>query len=124
MLRNFDRLTPSPSPLPRVEKSSDQVIKPVNTDALTKWVGFYTEDVLRDMAQLAPMLETLGYDPEANPPNYRQMLTDRGEDADEDQDGDEEDAEGEVRIARTEMRTNRTEVWFRVLSIGQIHTIG
>ncbi|KAF0302643.1 Protein-tyrosine sulfotransferase 2 [Amphibalanus amphitrite] len=79
----------------RVEKSSDQVVRPVNTDALTKWVGWYAEDVVRDMAQLAPMLETLGYDPEANPPNYRQLQTDRGHEFDEDQDGDEEDAEEE-----------------------------
>ena len=109
LLHNFNRLTPSPSLCPRVEKSSDQVIKPVNTDALSKWVGFYSEDVLKDMAHLAPMLETLGYDPEANPPNYRQLRTDRGEDADEDLDRDEEDAEGEVRTARTEGRSLR--IW-------------
>lgn len=54
----------------RVERSSDQVIKPVNLEALTKWVGHIPEDVLQDMSNLAPMLSVLGYDPFANPPNY------------------------------------------------------
>ena len=58
-------------------------MKPVNLDALSKWVGQIPEDVIKDMAvvccnmfiticiiQLAPMLERLGYDPTANPPNY------------------------------------------------------
>lgn len=54
----------------RVERSSDQVIKPINLEALTKWVGNIPEDVIRDMADIAPMLSVLGYDPYANPPNY------------------------------------------------------
>lgn len=54
----------------RLERSTDQVIKPINTEALTKWVGQLPEDVVRDMPTLAPMLVTLGYDPMANPPNY------------------------------------------------------
>lgn len=54
----------------RVERSSDQVIKPVNLEALTKWVDNIPEDVVRDMAEIAPMLSVLGYDPYANPPNY------------------------------------------------------
>lgn len=54
----------------RVERSSDQVIKPVNVDALTKWVGQMPKDVVADMADIAPMLAKLGYDPAANPPNY------------------------------------------------------
>ena len=73
--------------LSKVERSSDQVIKPVNLDALSKWVGHIPDDVVEDMAEIAPMLahfgkntiinehnsETLvivGYDPEGNPPNY------------------------------------------------------
>ncbi|KAL1490256.1 hypothetical protein ABEB36_012982 [Hypothenemus hampei] len=56
--------------LSKVERSSDQVIKPVNLEALTKWVGNIPEDVIRDMAEIAPMLSVLGYDPYANPPNY------------------------------------------------------
>lgn len=56
--------------LSKVERSSDQVIKPVNLEALTKWVGNIPEDVVRDMAEIAPMLSVLGYDPYANPPEY------------------------------------------------------
>ena len=54
----------------RLERSTDQVIKPINLEALSKWVGQIPEDVVKDMASIAPMLETLGYDPNANPPNY------------------------------------------------------
>ncbi|KAG7263882.1 hypothetical protein CRUP_034221 [Coryphaenoides rupestris] len=57
--------------LSKVERSTDQVMKPVNTDALDKWVGHIPADVLRDMADIAPMLQRLGYDPRANPPDYR-----------------------------------------------------
>ncbi|XP_012946345.1 protein-tyrosine sulfotransferase 1 [Aplysia californica] len=56
--------------LSKTEKSTDQVIKPVNVDALSKWVGSIPDDVVRDMESIAPMLRTLGYDPKANPPNY------------------------------------------------------
>lgn len=56
--------------LSKVERSSDQVVKPVNLDALSKWVGHIPEDVIADMAEVAPMLKTMGYDPHANPPNY------------------------------------------------------
>lgn len=64
--------TPSSSRLNtlRVERSSDQVIKPVNLEALSKWVGNIPDDVVRDMADIAPMLSVLGYDPYANPPDY------------------------------------------------------
>ncbi|VDO36552.1 unnamed protein product [Onchocerca flexuosa] len=44
-----------------VERSTDQVIKPVNLDALTKWVGTFGEDVIQEMASLAPMLAELGF---------------------------------------------------------------
>nr|XP_014347082.1 PREDICTED: protein-tyrosine sulfotransferase 1 isoform X2 [Latimeria chalumnae]XP_014347086.1 PREDICTED: protein-tyrosine sulfotransferase 1 isoform X2 [Latimeria chalumnae]XP_014347090.1 PREDICTED: protein-tyrosine sulfotransferase 1 isoform X2 [Latimeria chalumnae]XP_014347094.1 PREDICTED: protein-tyrosine sulfotransferase 1 isoform X2 [Latimeria chalumnae]XP_014347099.1 PREDICTED: protein-tyrosine sulfotransferase 1 isoform X2 [Latimeria chalumnae]XP_014347108.1 PREDICTED: protein-tyrosi len=56
--------------LSKVERSTDQVIKPVNVEALSKWVGKIPSDVLRDMPVIAPMLAKLGYDPYANPPNY------------------------------------------------------
>uniref|UniRef100_A0A3B1J056 Protein-tyrosine sulfotransferase n=1 Tax=Astyanax mexicanus TaxID=7994 RepID=A0A3B1J056_ASTMX len=56
--------------LSKVERSTDQVIKPVNVEALSKWVGKIPVDVLRDMPVIAPMLARLGYDPHANPPNY------------------------------------------------------
>ena len=54
----------------RTEKSSDQIIKPVNLEALNKWVGKIPDDVVKDMSKIAPMLRTLGYDPDGNPPNY------------------------------------------------------
>ncbi|XP_052023483.1 protein-tyrosine sulfotransferase 2 isoform X2 [Apodemus sylvaticus] len=56
--------------LSKIERSTDQVIKPVNLEALSKWSGHIPRDVVRDMAQIAPMLARLGYDPYANPPNY------------------------------------------------------
>lgn len=56
--------------LSNVERSSDQVVRPVNLDALDKWVGHIPADVRADMAELAPMLSVLGYDPWANPPRY------------------------------------------------------
>ncbi|XP_044312065.1 protein-tyrosine sulfotransferase 1 [Varanus komodoensis] len=56
--------------LSKVERSTDQVVKPVNVEALSKWVGKIPADVLRDLPAIAPMLAKLGYDPFANPPNY------------------------------------------------------
>ena len=46
--------------LSKVERSSDQVIKPVNLEALSKWVGHIPDDVLEDMASIAPMLAHFG----------------------------------------------------------------
>ncbi|XP_078451442.1 protein-tyrosine sulfotransferase 1-like [Lampetra fluviatilis] len=56
--------------LSKVERSTDQVVKPVNLEALARWVGQIPHDVVRDMAEVAPMLDRLGYDPRANPPRY------------------------------------------------------
>ena len=53
-----------------MERSTDQVIKPINLGALSKWVGAIPDDVKRDMRTIAPMLQRLGYDPGAYPPNY------------------------------------------------------
>jgi protein-tyrosine sulfotransferase len=46
------------------------VVKAINLEALSKWVGQIPEDVVRDMKDIAPMLEILGYDATANPPDY------------------------------------------------------
>jgi protein-tyrosine sulfotransferase len=54
----------------RVERSSDQVVRPLYQEALTKWVGQIPDDVVSDMANIAPMLTVLGYDPAGNPPIY------------------------------------------------------
>lgn len=58
--------------LSRIERSTDQVVKPINLEALTKWVNAVPEDVRRDIHTIAPMLSKLGYDPDAYPPNYGQ----------------------------------------------------
>ena len=42
----------------------------MNLEALSKWVGHIPDDVVQDMAEIAPMLSHFGYDPNANPPNY------------------------------------------------------
>ncbi|NIG58371.1 protein-tyrosine sulfotransferase 2 isoform X5 [Pontoporia blainvillei] len=54
----------------KIERSTDQVIKPMNLEALSKWTGHIPGDVLRDMAQIAPMLAQLIYDSYANLTNY------------------------------------------------------
>ncbi|CAI9568510.1 unnamed protein product [Staurois parvus] len=56
--------------LSKTEKSTDQVMKPVNLEALSKWVGKLPTDIVEDMPRIAPMLARLGYDPYANPPRY------------------------------------------------------
>lgn len=56
--------------LSKVERSSDQVVKPVNLEALSKWVGHIPDDVIQDMEDVAPMLSHFGYDPNGNPPKY------------------------------------------------------
>lgn len=59
-----------------MERSSDQVIQPVNIKALSKWVGSFPDHILDDMEVIAPMLRKLGYDPTKNPPNYGRPATD------------------------------------------------
>ncbi|XP_076130501.1 tyrosylprotein sulfotransferase 1, like isoform X1 [Alosa pseudoharengus] len=59
--------------LSKTERSTDQVMNPVNTEALVKWVGKIPADVVKDMADIAPMLSRLGYDPQANPPDYTKL---------------------------------------------------
>lgn len=54
----------------RTEHSSDQVVKPINLEALTKWVGHVPNDVKRELDTLAPMLKKLGYDTKSEIPNY------------------------------------------------------
>lgn len=56
--------------LSKNERSSDQVVKPVNLEALISWVGRIPDQEVLDMDTIAPMLRKLGYDPHANPPNY------------------------------------------------------
>ena len=53
-----------------MERSSDQIIQPVHTRALTEWVGTFPQRLLRQMDIVAPMLRELGYNPHQNPPRY------------------------------------------------------
>ena len=53
-----------------VEKSTDQVKKPLYTDSLTAWVGQIPADVEKDLRTIAPMIATLGYDIASANPSY------------------------------------------------------
>ena len=46
-----------------VERSTDQVIKPLYLEALTSWYDKFPNDVASDLPKIAPMLQVLGYDP-------------------------------------------------------------
>ncbi|XP_076434758.1 protein-tyrosine sulfotransferase 1-like [Babylonia areolata] len=61
-----------PISLSSKERSTDQVVRPVNREALTRWVGHLPDNVTHHLHTLAPMLATLGYDPRASPPDYGQ----------------------------------------------------
>ncbi|CAG0924674.1 unnamed protein product, partial [Notodromas monacha] len=56
--------------LSKVERSSDQVIKPVNLGALTKWVGHVPKEVEAELGEIAPMMKVFGYDPSDPNPKY------------------------------------------------------
>ncbi|CAF0771740.1 unnamed protein product [Adineta steineri] len=56
--------------LSKTEHSSDQVIKPINTEALTKWVDHIPKDIKNELDTLAPMLKKLGYDIQSDVPTY------------------------------------------------------
>lgn len=46
------------------------MVKPINLEALGKWVGQIPADVLEEIDTLAPMLSRLGYDTKSYEPNY------------------------------------------------------
>ncbi|CAF1123502.1 unnamed protein product [Didymodactylos carnosus] len=52
------------------EHSSDQVIKPINLEPLTQWIGHIPDDIKREIDTLAPMLRQLGYDTQSDMPFY------------------------------------------------------
>jgi protein-tyrosine sulfotransferase len=54
----------------RTEHSSDQVVKPINLDALNKWSGHIPADVRGELDGLAPLLKKLGYDIQSDSPTY------------------------------------------------------
>lgn len=53
------------------KRPRNQAVRPVALSRLSKWVDRIPEETLQEMTDLAPMLAKLGYDPNANPPNYR-----------------------------------------------------
>lgn len=58
----------------RKEFSSKQVSRPINNDSLSKWVADIPADLRLEARSLAPMLDMLGYDPDAYPPDYVTMV--------------------------------------------------
>ncbi|KAI3389630.1 hypothetical protein SNEBB_001344 [Seison nebaliae] len=56
--------------LSKVERSSDQVVKPINLDGLTHWVDDFPKNVLAEIDTIAPMMKRLGYDIHNIPPHY------------------------------------------------------
>ena len=73
MLQHVKAIDSGDIALSNLEPSTNQVNRPINLESLSKWVAHIPEDVLEEMDQIAPMLRTLGYDPEENPPNYDQL---------------------------------------------------
>ncbi|CAF0748097.1 unnamed protein product [Didymodactylos carnosus] len=67
---HHDELIDKKISLSKTEHSSDQVIKPINLEALTRWVGHVPEDVKGNIDKLAPMLKQLGYDTKSAHPTY------------------------------------------------------
>ena len=52
---------------------TDESLKPINVDTLNVWFDRIPQDLLDDMKNLAPVLTTLGYDPNNNHPDYANM---------------------------------------------------
>lgn len=90
----------------RVERSSDQVVRPLYQEALTKWVGHIPDDVVGDMANIAPMLEMLGYDPAANPPTYG-VPEETGAGVPEERDEQRQSPRGETNVEGDRKRRRR-----------------
>ena len=67
---NHEKFIGNKISLSQSEKSSDQVIKPVNVESLYSWVGKIPEHVIEELDEIAPMMKTLGYDTSVSIPNY------------------------------------------------------
>lgn len=50
-----------------VERSTDQVVKPLYIDSLNAWVGHLPADVETDIEEIAPMIKILGYSTNKDP---------------------------------------------------------
>ncbi|KAK5983660.1 Protein-tyrosine sulfotransferase, partial [Trichostrongylus colubriformis] len=58
------------------EFSTSQVKEKVNEKALTSWYGCYSDDLLKKIDELAPMLRKLGYDTSSDQPDYTEFARD------------------------------------------------
>ena len=67
---NHEKYIGSKISLSKTEKSSDQVVKPINLEGLDLWFDKIPDFILNDIDFLAPMLKTLGYDTKSKRPNY------------------------------------------------------
>ena len=65
----FERSTMILCLLFRTEHSSDQVVKPINLEALTKWTQTFPKEIKPELDSLAPMLKKLGYDTQSDIPS-------------------------------------------------------
>ena len=46
------------------------MIKPINLEALNKWIKDFPKDIKSELDTLAPMLKKLGYDIQSDTPTY------------------------------------------------------
>ncbi|CAK9291920.1 unnamed protein product [Gordionus sp. m RMFG-2023] len=53
--------------LSKLERSSDQVIRPINTEALYRWMDSFPLEIFNQAKEIAPMLITLNYSTEGFP---------------------------------------------------------
>ena len=53
-----------------MEFSADQVMQPINANALSSWVENIPANMVDKIAELAPMLRTLGYNSDSQIANY------------------------------------------------------
>jgi protein-tyrosine sulfotransferase len=67
---NHEKFIGNQISLSKSEKSSDQVIKPVNLEGLNAWVGNIPMEILEELDQLVPMMKKLGYDTKSNLIDY------------------------------------------------------
>ena len=58
--------------LSAMEKSTDQVVKPVYNDSLKPWVGFFDNKTLARLSLDAPMLAEIGYSSRIHDPKYEE----------------------------------------------------
>ena len=67
---NHEKYIGSKIKLSKTEKSTDQVIKPINLIGLTQWFGRIPNSFLDKIDTIAPMMRIFGYDTKSKNPNY------------------------------------------------------